>query len=281
MTGTGTQSDPYIPTTLTEFITAVGTSGAYVALTQDINAADDPEYSGEIARITCNCAEVDGGGHTVQGITVRDPCFFYHTVSHHSNLRNINLRDIALKKGDSADGAAFWSTVRDYAVWFYDSTISLKIDLSGGRGSITHFSFFTDCALDVEYTGTGYAGNGTALFQNCVATRLTSRISGWDATSTYVFHSGLFTRSAFVFDGAKGSFYLSHSNGSPRNLSYFAFVNYSPSGGSISTANGGNDLNLVATDADTAAVNLTAGWKKCSIDQLKDKNYLSSVGWLP
>ena len=48
MTGTGTQSNPIVPITLTDFIEIVGTSSMDVALTQDINEADDLEYTGEL-----------------------------------------------------------------------------------------------------------------------------------------------------------------------------------------------------------------------------------------
>lgn len=57
MTGTGTQTDPYIPTTWSEFVTAVGTSGAYVecpknlVLTSDTDIVESKLYvdsSGEV-----------------------------------------------------------------------------------------------------------------------------------------------------------------------------------------------------------------------------------------
>ena len=92
MTGTGTQNDPYAPTTLTEFITAVGTSGAYVALTQDINAADDPEYTGELtSTISINATSVDGAGFTISGVTVRASRCIYIGVLRY--VYNLNFRD--------------------------------------------------------------------------------------------------------------------------------------------------------------------------------------------
>ena len=56
MQGTGTQADPYIPTTWDEFVTAIGTSGAYVSL---------PEGGGQF-----NMNEIAPEG----GVTVNTHC---------------------------------------------------------------------------------------------------------------------------------------------------------------------------------------------------------------
>lgn len=81
MTGQGTQTDPYIPETLTEFVHACGGYShyhPYIHLTHDLNAADDPEYTGELAApITLSYAVVTAENKCrISGVTVRAVSFF-------------------------------------------------------------------------------------------------------------------------------------------------------------------------------------------------------------
>ncbi|MDE5563854.1 MAG: hypothetical protein K2I93_01755, partial [Oscillospiraceae bacterium] len=78
MTGQGITTDPYIPETLTEFIQACSRHDAYIHLTHDLNAADDPDYFGELTEpITLNYVTVTTKNKCkISGVTVRAASFF-------------------------------------------------------------------------------------------------------------------------------------------------------------------------------------------------------------
>ena len=61
MQGTGTQADPYIPTMWDEFVTAIGTSGAYVSLPEGGGVFDMNEIAPEGGiTIGTHCASISG-----------------------------------------------------------------------------------------------------------------------------------------------------------------------------------------------------------------------------
>ena len=47
-TGTGTQSDPYVVSTLPDLITCLSNGNVYVKVAADIDCAQEPTYSGKI-----------------------------------------------------------------------------------------------------------------------------------------------------------------------------------------------------------------------------------------
>lgn len=72
MTGTGIQADPYMVSTMDEFITAVGKDGSYVKLANDIDVSTDETYkNGVNSAIGVYSANIDGGGHTISGLNVK------------------------------------------------------------------------------------------------------------------------------------------------------------------------------------------------------------------
>lgn len=63
--GTGTALDPYIPTNIASFISAVGTAGAYVCLLQDIDVSHDAVYkTGITSHVAINCTYLYGTAKT-------------------------------------------------------------------------------------------------------------------------------------------------------------------------------------------------------------------------
>ena len=68
MTGTGTQNDPYIVDTWEDFVTAIGTSGAYVKVADDTVWDMNSIAPEGIGRIYCACAELDGNNAVIQNL---------------------------------------------------------------------------------------------------------------------------------------------------------------------------------------------------------------------
>ncbi|MBQ9898963.1 MAG: hypothetical protein IJM44_05865, partial [Ruminococcus sp.] len=66
MTGTGTQSDPYIIQNINDLysMATVGGSDKYFKLGADISY-DATQYANDFVPITLNCAEFDGNDHTI------------------------------------------------------------------------------------------------------------------------------------------------------------------------------------------------------------------------
>ena len=69
MTGTGTQADPYIVENWPDFVTAAGTSGAYVRFADGTVIDLDEDHSeGFSSNITIRCTEIDGNGGEIRGL---------------------------------------------------------------------------------------------------------------------------------------------------------------------------------------------------------------------
>ena len=70
ISGTGTASDPYIPTTFADFRTCVGRLNAYVCLTQDIDVSKDSVYkTGITESLEIRCRYVYGTAMTYSSTT--------------------------------------------------------------------------------------------------------------------------------------------------------------------------------------------------------------------
>lgn len=70
ISGTGTATDPYIPTTFADFKTCVGQTGVYVCLMQDIDVSKDSIYKTGITEpLTISCRYVYGTAMTYSSTT--------------------------------------------------------------------------------------------------------------------------------------------------------------------------------------------------------------------
>lgn len=277
MTGTGTQADPYIPTTLTEFIEAVGSSGAYVALTQDINAADDPEYGGELtATITWAAAEVDGRDHSLIGVTLREQSFFLTTRA--SSLKRFSFRDCALKKG-ATNAVIFDGSGGVLAI----TASKLGFMVDGNAGATVYLTYnitCTECAVNVGYTGDLSAQSNTdTVFDKTAFTRTTIKVSGLTSSRQIrllQWESSCVRSAIIIEDMAVGSLDIAYNNTSYQ-YSYVAFI------GNISghiSCGLAAATSIVATDSE-ASINMVNGWTRATLDQMQDKDWLTSVGFLP
>lgn len=276
MTGTGTQADPYIPTTLTEWLTAAGTNGAYVAMDSDINAADDPEYTGELSsQIAFNCYSMDGRDHTIRGITVRAGSFLVKSSSGSSYIKNIYMLDMAHKKGNNNAYLMRGGNIYQY-IDFNNVRLSAKISVDGGAVDIGFRINLTNCAINVEYDGVGFCG--IALFNSVPTYKTTVYVQNVASTNAITVQSGgSCTVSGLVLDSPSNQIILISST--TCQYSYYAVTN-SPNNIAINCGTSGT-VDLVAVDGTDADVTLQSGWTQCTIAQLKDKDYLSSIGWLP
>lgn len=277
MTGTGTQADPFVPITLTEFIEAVGTSGAYVELDRDIYAAEDPAYTGELhSTISWAAADVDGRGHSLIGVTMVQATFFL--TSRAGTLRNFTFQNCALKKGTSNvvifDGSGGVLSVSDCKLGF-------KVDGSSGSTAYLVYNIScTDCAISVEFTGDSTAtANTDAILDHSTFLRCTIMICGL-RTSRRVrllqWQSSC-VRSAIILDTISVSYLDIAYNSTSYQYSYVAFIG--TTSGSIACGLAAT-TSIVAADSEVG-ISTASGWTRATIEQIKDKAWLASVGFLP
>lgn len=284
MTGTGTQADPYIPTTLTEFITAVGTSGAYVALTHDINAADDPEYSGELTdSVRILAQSVEGGGFSIIGVTVRAANMIIFQNHSSAQVQNIDFRKWGHKK--TASGATLQGyNAPNYSTGFTGCRFSAAVENgSFGNHFLDHIMLHS-CAMDAIFTNSAATGGGYNT-NYCTIDRTTMMIDGAyisAAISANFFHDVAFPRSACIFKNPKfqNNIYLSDNIGF--EYGYIALTD---------VADGLNGITLtsrvpvmgsvIAIDDTDVTMSIPAGVTRGTLENLKDKDWLTSVGFLP
>ena len=278
MTGTGTQADPYIPTTLTEFIEAVGTSGAYVALDRDIDAASDPAYTGELASsIAWRAVEVDGGGFSLVGVTVALATFFVTSAA--TTAKNFRIRDCTLKKGTT--DCIIWDGISG-TMTHQNCIISIKVDCEVGSTSYLSYNvIFDTCAIMIQYTGTSKPPSGSrdSIFDGTDFIRSTVLIDSLSTqiTTMILFRRGTASRTAFILKDTSFST-MRLAEDATFEYGYVCFIG-SLSYGAITAFQ--RAVTCLVSCEQEASVSLASGWTQCSIDQLKDKDYLSSVGWLP
>lgn len=283
MTGTGTQADPFVPITLTEFIEAVGTSSAYVALDRDIDAAEDPAYTGELtAPVGFAAAQVEGNGHFVRGVTVRAQNMIALTpISAH--VLDLDLIAWAHKKTTQAPTFQGYNS-RNYDTGFENCMFSVAVDAPCYGNRLMNHIKMERCSADIKYISTDGAP-GYAI-DYCTIAYTTLRISGiWigSVTSNVLLHDVAFPRSAVILHDPRvyDKAYLTYNVG--WEYSYIAFVDI-PQG--ITGIQGSNFLATggVIVAIDDTGIPMTfdsAGAIRATLDQMKDEAWLASVGFLP
>ena len=157
MTGTGTQTDPYIVMNYDDFCNMTGGSDKYYKLGADIDFAQTDRTSTSGA-IGLNFKQLDGDGHTVSNffrrVDVSDTInsLFKFSGSGAMTLQNIYFRGIYLAGGKTC----FMSSISSsYTVTLKNCRIALKInDTSGSSNSLCIFDKLniTDSELLVEGT---------------------------------------------------------------------------------------------------------------------------------
>ena len=88
MTGSGTSADPYLVDNWADFVTAVGESNAYVALTADINMNDIAPQG--VSTTAINATNVDGRNHTIYNLRGSTSNEVFHFASD-VTIQNLNF----------------------------------------------------------------------------------------------------------------------------------------------------------------------------------------------
>ena len=105
MTGSGTQADPYIVENWPDFVTAAGTSGAYVRFADSTVIDLDVDHSeGFSSDITIRCTEIDGNGGEIRGLFLINNT--YLVFQSYITIKSLTIS--AMRRGGGCSGQAFW-----------------------------------------------------------------------------------------------------------------------------------------------------------------------------
>ena len=277
-TGTGAQADPYVPTDITGFIYCVAQTGAYVKLVSDIHAGNDPDYSGQISAINCNCQEVSADSLTeIEGVTVYDADFMTHSSSASNRFKNLYFKNC--EHAISGSGESYFLNVgsKSYYPKFEDCQFSVRAVYDGAK--TYHFNTATTslvrCAVD--FTSEINTLESSAIF--CLGKVSYSNFVIRNAVKGGVRFANL-EKSAVILENFQTTQY-GLDLCTDAVFSYFALVNPKFGTGTCDIRGTSGNLALVALDNPTGNYSVASPFISVTPEQLKDKDYLTSIGFLP
>ena len=99
MTGTGTQADPYVVETMSEFCAKVEEDGVYIELAGDLDCTD---WLPPNRRYTMACNQIDGKGYVIKNIhldrTAYPIAILFYLAPNNQNgiMKNLHWKNIYL-----------------------------------------------------------------------------------------------------------------------------------------------------------------------------------------
>lgn len=270
MTGTGTQADPYIVDTWPDFVTAVGTIGAYVEVAPDTVWDMNTISPNGVGNIDVQCKEVNGHGVIVRAANVTRTNFF--VFSQAATFRRMNFQAItsqgrfciansnATFKKISIDGV--FNAINDCFVYANDGYVSFEADAPEYAGEKE-----LGCGISIKMNnGSGFGGsysNGVRVYVQ--SSSLLYYGSSFD--SPYGRYRGVGIYDSYI-TGRLGTanFYVARRS----------IIN---AVGTIARDSNGSNANIAQTVVNTDLAQISSGPFIAVTDaQLKDASYLSSIG---
>lgn len=220
---------------------------------------------------------MDGHEHTIKGITVRADSFFYQTRRDAAcRIKNVNMINMCHKKDRNNPYYTIQGGTYNY-VDFYQVKLSIKIEADQNWNDFCESTSLTHSAFFIEYTGVGFFNRG--VFVTSSINQSTIYIKNIASSGSILLQfNNWYSRNAFILDSPRNDVTLTSRNNTAQYC-YYAIINCD---NNISVNCGDSSIyNLVTTDNNDNIITLASGWTQVSFDQLKDKEYLSSMGWLP
>ncbi|MDE6520289.1 MAG: hypothetical protein K2K91_07530 [Ruminococcus sp.] len=260
MTGTGTETDPYIVSTWEDFKTAMSTSGACIELDTDI---DMNEVAPEgISKITIANVTLDGKNHIIKNLVANEGFLDYNRNSAYiSNLKILNF--VNRGTGD------FIKLGNSCHIYFKHCIIS-GINASTGKiihtsvgtyPSYVHFVATDDggCMLNINICSGGFVSGNAKTTDSYI------KLSGenWSDINTWYLNN---------------SYVEGKISGSKFENCYNSVIDAEcPENSSFTVSNCSNLL--VNTDKFTGTFSTETGIKKVTSEQLVNAEYLESIGF--
>lgn len=260
MTGSGTQADPYIVENWADFVTAAGTSGAYVRFADSTVIDLDVDHSeGFSSNITIRCTEIDGNGGEIRGLFLINNAYL-----HFSNYITVKSLTISAMRRDGGSGQTFF---------FSDGGTFSGCIITGSFGGETMiynggYTTFNCCSMNVQLQA------NTALVE-----------SYWyDDRCLRFFNSKInITGTPYINNNRNRQVTLENTlllGELPTDIFYksnASIVDCNVPDNTALTCNNG----AVFINSDKFGSGVTAGshFTKLTVEQLKDAEYLASVGF--
>lgn len=293
-TGTGTQSDPYIPDTITslyEVIDLCNASGSnvsrYIKLTQDIDCKDDPNYIGYMSRsinlYPCVAELYSDNNSKIIGLTVKDSMF----IKFGGYVRNIEFKNCFFKPTSisdsgyvfygSKDNDYFAATMENVKASIYVINIYVTF-IQNSQAMLNNCSIYIDgSGSSGSYFAVGICGN----YSNVILNNIKVGIGNDSAYSLcYVTnYCSVILKNSILWSNVSPNILVS----SYSSYSYAALLNTNIQFTGGTTGVGQGTHNLVASDDYTGMTytDVTGVINFISISDLQDNQKLIDLGFLP
>lgn len=192
MTGTGTQTDPYIVMNYTDLCSMTGGSSTYYRLGADIDFAQTDRKSTDGA-ILIGFKELDGDGHTISNFFGRADsspkynALFKFSSAYSPTIKNVNFIGIYLAGGITC---MIDSSATSNSIYFENCRLSIKInDTQTGKYSFFNRQYLTDCEILIEGTADITKQITTANTSGCLI-KLNLTFFNKNITSVYTILGG-------------------------------------------------------------------------------------------
>lgn len=184
MTGTGTQADPYIVDTWEDFVTAAGTSGAYVEIAEGVVFDMNAVAPDGAPAVTIAAAHIDGKGATIEAARVNTA--FLNLAESAKAIENLKITSfiatapvISKTTNDTCtlknvilagiqNGGLTLRCTRGYLSFMSNEIAACGFTVKVNEGGFMYDPArmtFTDCDFIMEG---GNIGNGYAVFPTCI-----------------------------------------------------------------------------------------------------------------
>lgn len=182
MTGTGTQADPYIVDTWPDFVTAVGTSGAYVKVTPGLTWNMNEVAPDGISTITINCASINGGGLKILALRATG---YLLTIYRATTIRNISFLNFTANGMIYGAGSLTNWYMRHYISCIFTGIVSGDYIIRTGYGTPKE-NQFERCGLNVSAVNATFAHATNNIFKDSYIELDTAYLDNLDCYNSYI-----------------------------------------------------------------------------------------------
>lgn len=311
--GSGTQNDPYVVSTYSDLKYVTDTysnSGTlvYVKVGSDINCADDPNYTGiDTTYLKLSYIKLYADTlATIEGLSINSTCFL-ELAGAYTFIENIYFKNCVFKSSSSS-GAVF-NNIGSATASISSCKFSMVCNFGGSSGGIfkainaSNCSGYFKCVNSNSSVQFGQSVSPFNVFNMCNFIVDSLKIAPLTAAGNYAFWNaygvaqGYITNTSIIFKNCTidnpasltqlDIFYVGNQSVTNINASYIAFLNcdFSSSYTTLCAMNGNcsGALSIVATD--NTSLTLTSSdstvIEATTISNLRDKNYLLSIGFIP
>ena len=277
MTGTGTQEDPFVVDNWTDFVTAVGTTDAYVEFPPTPGVIDlNNESFSTLSTVTIACSQINGNGWTLQNLYTINSSGFY--LVHNCVINNLNFLNIL---ANFSNNRIYFFDNSDSSNQYTFNHCKFNGFLNGSNSDACLFrisysysrALLNRCSLHMKWNGAVRITNGGGSWKHNSNVDNYCRIKV-QGNSTYA----LVDSHTYVnckFEGTSASTGINFRDGSAYNV---CDVDFSTAASFSCSAPSGS-ISLINSSKLPAGATIGTGFAGCTNAQMKDPTYIESVGF--